>query len=609
MKQARTLATIATLLGTGALLLNTSCTPKSKTPAWPQATQGWDQTQRLAWYQGTQGSRMMPWSWASALEVADGQQPFFATDNLETFRFVPLAESSRKLPIGFAIDKQDDSRLSYTKLRWYGGQSSKDEWLGLNCSACHTGKVSYKGESLTIDGAPSLVDFQSFIEGVDAALVATRDDPAKWDRFAAKVLAGHDSPANRDMLKKALGDLITWEQGNARLNKTPLRYGYGRLDAFGHIFNKVAQLAVYQMPPPAPRATPNPADAPVSYPFLWTIYREDKLQWNGIVSAERLKIGKGYLDYGALGRNAGEVIGVFGDVVVKPSSEKLTGFPSSLNITNLDRMETQLRHLEPPKWPASFGALDPAKVEAGRALYASKGCIGCHTIEPAGDTIFKVHMIPLQRDANGVVNRNATDPWMACNAISYTSATGKLQGRPASFFKGKPLEKTEPLATMLATTVIGTLVDGWKQILTTVVDIFFGVEKPPKVFGAADEVSPEERRAGRLDQCFKSNSPLFAYKARPLDGIWATAPYLHNGSVPTLDDLLRPAADRPKSFNVGTREFDPVKVGYRTDAAAPGNSFAFTAEGPGNSNDGHDYNVGKLSDADRAALLEYLKSL
>jgi cytochrome c peroxidase len=55
----------------------------------------------------------------------------------------------------------------------------------------------------------------------------------------------------------------------------------------------------------------------------------------------------------------------------------------------------------------------------------------------------------------------------------------------------------------------------------------------------------------RLDQCFKSQSPLFAYKARPLDGIWATAPYLHNGSVPTLYDLLTPPDQRPASFNVG----------------------------------------------------------
>ena len=38
------------------------------------------------------------------------------------------------------------------------------------------------------------------------------------------------------------------------------------------------------------------------------------------------------------------------------------------------------------------------------------------------------------------------------------------------------------------------------------------------------------------------------YRARPLDGVWATAPYLHNGSVPTLEDMLKPQAERPSKF-------------------------------------------------------------
>ena len=51
------------------------------------------------------------------------------------------------------------------------------------------------------------------------------------------------------------------------------------------------------------------------------------------------------------------------------------------------------------------------------------------------------------------------------------------------------------------------------------------------------------------------------YRARPLDGVWATAPYLHNGSVPTLRDVLIPQNQRPKKFCVGSRQFDPVNVG------------------------------------------------
>ncbi|MGB6326745.1 MAG: di-heme-cytochrome C peroxidase, partial [Methylocella sp.] len=114
--------------------------------------------------------------------------------------------------------------------------------------------------------------------------------------------------------------------------------------------------------------------------------------------------------------------------------------------------------------------------------------------------------------------------------------------------------------------------------------------------------------------CLADDSPILGYKFRPLTGIWATAPYLHNGSVPTLYDLLLPPSDRPKSFYVGTREFDPVKVGFKTGQSAD-NSFLFRVfddQGKpiqGNLNSGHDYNNASLSEADREALVEYMKGL
>jgi mono/diheme cytochrome c family protein len=575
---------------------------------WPDTGQGWDRKQRLSWYQAGQGSRLMPWAWAKALEQKDGNQPFFADSNMAKFRFLALAASQAnpKLPIGFAIDQQDDSKLSFTKLRWYGGQPNNEQWLGLNCSACHTAQLNFQGKAVTVDGAPSLVDFQLFIEDIDAALDSTLNDGAKFDRFAAKVLAGKDNAANRQLLKGELGKLVAWEQRNATLNATPMRYGYGRLDAVGHIFNKVAQLAEYRSSP-FKKAIANPSDAPVNYPFLWDIYRQSQLQWDGIVKTQRLNLGAGDLDYGALGRNVGEVVGVFGDVDLNPKSRMAkTGFNSSIQASNLDRLEAVLRSLQPPKWP---GALDQAKVDQGRALYSSKGCIGCHTIEPPGNNIYQVHMMPLTRDSQGHPNKNNTDPWMACNALSYMSNSGNLQGVPSSYFKGDPLPAKAQLADMLTATVIGTLVGKWQQLLGTAVQIFFGVEPLPKVTVAQDVRTEQMKRDARLDQCYNSKSPLFAYKARPLDGVWATAPFLHNGSVPTLYDLLRSPADRPKTFNTGTRNYDTAKAGYVTDASAPGNGFTFTASGNGNSNEGHDYNVGNMTEPERLALLEYLKSL
>lgn len=108
--------------------------------------------------------------------------------------------------------------------------------------------------------------------------------------------------------------------------------------------------------------------------------------------------------------------------------------------------------------------------------------------------------------------------------------------------------------------------------------------------------------------------PAVQYKARPLNGIWATAPYLHNGSVPNLDELFKPAAMRSKSFSVGVRTFDPVRVGFLTDVPGFPKFNVFDATGrpiTGNSNAGHEgeeYGT-NLGDDERRQLVEYLKTL
>jgi len=78
-----------------------------------------------------------------------------------------------------------------------------------------------------------------------------------------------------------------------------------------------------------------------------------------------------------------------------------------------------------------------------------------------------------------------------------------------------------------------------------------------------------------------------SYKARPLAGIWATPPFLHNGSVPSLYEMLLPADKRTKSFLMGTKDFDPQKVGYILRDSGKG--FVFDTTQPGNSNAGHQF--------------------
>jgi hypothetical protein len=99
------------------------------------------------------------------------------------------------------------------------------------------------------------------------------------------------------------------------------------------------------------------------------------------------------------------------------------------------------------------------------------------------------------------------------------------------------------------------------------------------------------------------------YANQPLDGIWARAPYLHNGSVPTLRDLLEPVERRPAVFFRGYDVFDQMKVGFVSEVAeADGRTYSrYDTSIPGNSNSGHLYGL-SLPDEDKRAVVEYLKT-
>jgi hypothetical protein len=93
------------------------------------------------------------------------------------------------------------------------------------------------------------------------------------------------------------------------------------------------------------------------------------------------------------------------------------------------------------------------------------------------------------------------------------------------------------------------------------------------------------------------------YWAPSLAGVWARSPYLHNGSVRTMQELLMPPPARAKTFQRGSREYDALAMGY-TDAG----TYRFDMTATGNANTGHDYGT-DLSQAQRRELIEYLKTL
>jgi Cytochrome c len=100
------------------------------------------------------------------------------------------------------------------------------------------------------------------------------------------------------------------------------------------------------------------------------------------------------------------------------------------------------------------------------------------------------------------------------------------------------------------------------------------------------------------------------YANMPLDGVWLRAPFLHNGSVPTLRDLLEPPENRPREFFRGYDVFDQQKVGFVTGVAEENGVkfFRFDTSLPGNSSAGHTYGTG-LSPEEKDALVEFMKKL
>src|SRR5215470_1907105 len=572
--------------------VSASGAPRQQAPAQPAQgpeflKQGWSAAERQWFYTVTQGSQIMPYAWFMALERAADETPF--RDELPRIGYLPNPKSSANpdgLPVGFVkdVDLGDAS-----------------QWIGMTCAACHTGQVNFAGRTLQIDGAPTNADMFALIDGISKALdasAAAKTD-AKFMRFAVKVLPQNHVPADVDKLYADLKGFAADFNAYVKASTTKVPWGRARLDAFGMIFNRATAIDLHL---PANNNEPN---APVSYPFLWDTHWHNVVQWNGSAPND--------LIVGRLARNVGEVLGVFAKTDIHKTLLPPLYFKTSAKRANQLLIEDKLSTLRSPLWPRDLARIDTKKAAAGRKLYATY-CVSCHAITPRDKdlTRMKVTMTPL--------TEVRTDPTMAQNAVSRTAKTGVLEGvrMPLLFPLVDPLPAETKTFELVGKIVIGAILEP------------FSPDEIPSDLNARQRELAKSllRKAGDgksalitlnatllgqakgfLDAQNKQTQAL-AYKARPLDGIWATAPYLHNGSVPNLWQLLLPADKRDKQFHVGSREFDPVMVGFKT-AQTEGASLLDTSLA-GNSNAGHDgaaYGTDKLSDDERWQLLEYLKTL
>lgn len=531
--------------------------------------QNWTEKDRQFFYFEDQGSRLISYDIFLNLEQANNQSLFRQDDNLSRLGLIP-AEKSRRNPDALPI----------------GVTRNKDK-MGFSCAACHTQQIEYNGQVMRIDGGQPFFDLQQFLAEMDDALKVTVEDADKFTRFANRLLGDKASAKEISVLKARLNNAYQTRKASDDVNHTDLKYGYGRLDAFGAILNRALMAT-------GAKNNMNPPDAPTSYPYIWDTPHHDYVEWNGSQSNSNV---------GALARNIGEVIGVFGDLKTEPT--KFVGlfdggYPSSIQTESLRQLEKTVGKLYSPLWPDTLPNINQALAQKGRPLY-QQYCISCHAdinrTDPARQ--IKVRMSTL--------SAIETDPLMAENAILRRGKSGKLEGKPKYYVGGAPLPAEAPAIDIANNWMVGVIKNNPLQA--------FLAKQDAEEFGhSGEDVHSPKYVDGVLlpaDEAV-SKKALLAYKARPLNGVWTSAPFLHNGSVPNLYELLLPAEERSKTFYVGSLVLDTKKVGFETTKTK--NSFLFDTTLAGNLNTGHEYGTGydglpALTEAQRWALIEYIKTL
>jgi mono/diheme cytochrome c family protein len=534
--------------------------------------QGWSKEIRELYYYTPQGSRFIPYAWFMALEVADGQGMFADPAQLQKYGFIPSDGphplNPGGLPIGFAIDPAGPKAGETSAAGDLVDPAKVGQYLGITCAACHTSNVSVSGRPIRIEGGASHIDFDRFYGDLATAVTRTVFEPAKFQRFAMRVL-GHLLPTAVADLGQKLAYFEVKIAGDAMVRSPAIASGFGRVDALTQSINAIAVTA--QSDPVNLRAV----NAPTRFPALWLSPDLEFVQWNPIAA-------------NPIGRNGGEVLGVFGATTL--TGDPKTWFTSTLLIKQLQALETWLATLKPPKWDESiFGTIDAALARTGEELFR-RDCVSCHNAPPYRRTDpaanhFRKTFIEIGRvDYRDI----GTDPVyfdsLLQRLVRTNPATALVHGGQAAVPAAVYFTNTTGAVIARAMNDAG-LTDAEKLALS-------GYRfRPPALPGGA----PVPYAAPSLTDL----------KAGPLAGIWTKGPYLHNGSVPTVYELLSPVAERRAVFWTGARELDRERLGFASDEA-PG-LFRFDTSLPGNRNTGHLYPPQGLNQTERLAIIEYLK--
>ncbi|MGB2626676.1 MAG: di-heme-cytochrome C peroxidase [Candidatus Acidiferrum sp.] len=525
--------------------------------------QGWTPEIRKGYYHISQGTTVLPYDIFLNLEVAGSQELFRSDANSERYGLTPDPADPQWNPDGLPIGL---GKTVTTDGPWKG------EDVGINCSTCHNTELFYQGKRVRIDGGVgNHFDLEAYIFALDDAVQETLNDSAKFDRLAARMGAS-SADAKSDLHKRFETNAHRIHSFRTTVLLTPYPWGPSRMDAIGLIVARVTSVA------PGILQNWSAALAPTKPPFLWNSPQGTWTQWRGV-------------QQDPINRNLTETMGVFMSMDLTARSPEEGLFQSNARLKNLEQIEGWLNHLAPPKWPEEvFGKIDRAKAAQGKKLFEAR-CAECHNSYPYtwtapnkyGKRFLEVGLVP--------ESYVGTDPMQFEDVRPYVQ-TGHLAPHLPGPLKDKPLIPGGYLYIGLQESILHAALLNVKQ-------------------------TPEEaiQMHGYRELPVPRPSEVPHYKAAPRDGVWATPPFMHNGSVPNLYEMLVPAAERTKKFCLG-RDFDPVKVGV--DTSCKSGTFMIDTSLIGSSNRGHSFEnaplgngvIGPLlTEEERWALVEYLKSI
>jgi len=581
------------------------------------AENGLSDDDRTIFYHTPEGSELAPIELIRPLERKQGGM---FMDHLERFGLIPQPKGKNNdegLPIGITVATTRDARIL-----------GSPEMIGINCAACHVSELRYDGQSVIIDGAPSRFDIRALYSDLIDAIESTLEDNGKLSRYIFR-LVEHGVVSGIDSNGMALFEKLKGGQSNhlgssekqllndlLALSVKETFKAQPSIDAT----DLAKEFSLRSESSGASTKHPEGGDAGIEIESLVNKHSKKGRALENVDSLRALKMSTSGL--GAIRESIGllrsrivflrrlassgvtgteamngraDAFGqtrnsLFGETDTLPPNAPVSfpalwgfydvtwlhydgntnsvlerniaqaislgapyspkSFSSTVILRNIDQLDRIARKITPPKWPGWGRPLTQENLALGKRLFDTH-CSRCHydSEPPTGE--FPNDDVGTDRQRASSFAEPLKDGRTMADALASFLAKIKLQAVKSEHISDAELSEMEPKG---------------------------------------------------VDVKWRITSKYFA---RPLHGIWASPPYLHNGSVLSVAELLK--KDRLSTFRIGQNEYDPDDMGYKRLPDGAPNSKTFDTTLPGNGNEGHYYGV-ELGKAEKKALIDYLKT-